>query len=174
MVKAKRRRRRLGRKARNRKDLGTPEARTHRRALIGDADPTLAGYQLGILLARGVITHQQHDAGCHYAYLCGRVLGRTKPVSLAESVGGAELSDAAMEDITHRWRQAVTVLFVAGRRSKDAVDNAAAYERLPGWTLRHRPRGSDAADAAALVDGLESLVSWRLGRIRAPVLWAAE
>lgn len=174
MAKGTRQRRRLGQKPRSRIDRGTPEAQARRKELVGNGDPALGAYPLGILFCRGIITAPQHDAGCHYAYLCGRVLGRTKPVSLAERPAPAEISDRALADISLRWREAVAVLFSVGRRSKDAVDNVAVYERIPGWLWRDRPRDGDAREAAALVDGLSALVAWRNGKVPAPVPQAAE
>lgn len=167
-----RRRRRPAR--RHGADLGTPEAQARRRALVGDADPRLAGYPLGVLLARAAIAADEHEAGCHYAYLCGRVLGRTQPYTPVARGSGSELSDDALANVTARWHEAVRVLMQVGRPAKDAVDNAAVFERLPGWLLRSRPRAGDAARCEALRSGLAALASWRRGQLRAPLLEAAE
>ena len=153
-------------------DRGTPEQQARRQALIGSAAPHLAEYPLGVLLARGLISAEQHDAGCHYAYLAGRVLGRTKPYRAdAAGSGGAELTEAALASVERRWLQAVRMLFDAGRRAKDAVDNVAIFERLPGWLAREQPRPGDAAEQQALVAGLESLARWRAGQLQ-PVFLA--
>ena len=106
---SKRRRRRLGTKRTPEADLGTPEARAHKLALVGSADPALAEYPLGVLLARGILTPEQHDAGCHYAYLAGRVLGRTKPYRADLGGGGGEaLTEGALAAV--EFGQARTTL----------------------------------------------------------------
>lgn len=152
-------------------DRGTPEQQARRRALIGAAAAHLAEYPLGVLLARGLVTAEQHDAGCHYAYLAGRVLGRTKPYRAeAAGGGGAELTEAARASIERRWLEAVRLLLGAGRRAKDAVDNAAIFERLPGWLAREQPRPNDTAEQQALVAGLDVLARWRAGQLRSVVL----
>ncbi len=135
-------------------DCGTPEAQARKRELVGDGDPALAGYPLGVLLARRVITQDQHDAGRHYAYLAGRVLGRTRPYRPDSGSGGStELGEGALEAVEDRWREAAAALLAAGRRAKDAVDNAALFERLPV-----------AAELGALTAGLDALALWRRGR----------
>ena len=167
---SKRRRRRRGTKRTPEADLGTPEARAHKLALVGSADPALAEYPLGVLLARGILTPEQHDAGCHYAYLAGRVLGRTKPYRADLGGGGGEaLTEGALAAVERRWHDAVRALLDAGRRAKDAVDNAAMFERVPGWLLRQQPRLGDDIDRRALLSGLDALAAWRAGRVR-PIL----
>ena len=126
-------------------DCGTPEAQARKRELVGDGDPALAGYP---------ITQDQHDAGRHYAYLAGRVLGRTRPYRPDSGSGGStELGEGALEAVEDRWREAAAALLAAGRRAKDAVDNAALFERLPV-----------AAELGALTAGLDALALWRRGR----------
>jgi hypothetical protein len=175
VTQAKRRRRRRGTKRTPEIDLGTPEARAHKVALVGPADPALAEYPLGVLLARGILTPEQHDAGCHYAYLAGRVLGRTKPYRAdLGGGGGEELGEGALAAVERRWHEAVRALLDAGRRAKDAVDNVAIFERLPGWLVRSQPRLGDDRERLALVHGLEALAAWRRGRARPVLAQAAE
>ena len=161
MAPVRRRRRKATR--RTEPDRGTPEAQARRYALIGTADPALAEYPLGVLLARGVITGEQHDAGCHYAYLAGRVLGRTKPYRADQGGSGAALNEVAIDAIERRWHQAVRTLLDAGRRAKDEVDNVALFERLPSWVGAESPRLGDARSCEELVAGLEALALWRRG-----------
>ena len=152
------------RKPRRLPDRGTPEAQARKRELVGAGDPALAEYPLGVLLARGLISPAQHDAGRHYAYLAGRVLGRTRPYRPDAGSGGAELGDGALAAVEDRWRAAVAALLTAGRRAKDAVDNVALFERMPPRLLRREPRVGDALEHAALAAGLDALAAWRGGR----------
>ena len=43
-------------------DRGTPECQARRLALVGSVGDQRAEYPLGVLLARGAITQDQHDA----------------------------------------------------------------------------------------------------------------
>jgi len=56
-------------------DQGTPELQARRAVLVGGSDPALSEHPLGIMLARGLITPEQHEAGCYYAGLYGRAVG---------------------------------------------------------------------------------------------------
>ena len=147
------------------KDLGTPEQQQRKRVLVGDADPKYSEYPLGVLLARDIITQDQHDAGCRYAYLAGRVLGKMGPSGsqmhvdrMASGPWYNEDQDDAMEIIEPLWREACGALENCGRRVKVAVDNAT-YHRLWPVALIVRP-GLAEFD---LIDGLQALVRWRDG-----------
>ena len=133
-------------------DLGTPEAQRKRLELVGgEAPPELAEYPLGVLLARRTIARDEHDAGCHYAYLRGKALGNTTVFGmfrlLFPSGGGRALDGDAQATVEARWRAAAAALLAAGRPAKDAVDNAAIYLRLPRW-LKPTVGGGRAAPAS--------------------------
>ena len=59
-------------------DLGTPEALARRARLAGGGDPVLTESPLGVMLARGLIGQEQHDAGRTYAALYRQAVGRTQ------------------------------------------------------------------------------------------------
>ncbi|MGH6932505.1 MAG: hypothetical protein ACREEE_08735, partial [Dongiaceae bacterium] len=61
--------------ARPKVDLGTPEARARRERMAAGADPALTEYPLGLLLARQLISDEQHEAGCYYGFLYGQAIG---------------------------------------------------------------------------------------------------
>ena len=131
--------------------------------MVGDANPALSEYPLGVLLARGIVTQEQHDAGVKDAFLAGRVLGRTKPYrpdAAGASVTGDETLTPKMEE---RWREAVDRLLLCGRRCKDAVDNVVVFHRFPSWLGRPRPRASDTREFDALIDSLTVLAAWKSG-----------
>ena len=152
-------------------DLGTPEAQRKRLELVGEAPPELAEYPLGVLLARGTIARDEHDAGCHYAYLRGKALGNTTVFGmfrlLFPSGGGRALDGDVQATVEARWRAAAAALLAAGRPAKDAVDNAAIYLRLPRWLKPTvgdggggpRPRPGDRGERQALVSGLRALAA---------------
>ena len=151
-------------------DLGTPEAQRKRLELVGgEAPPELAEYPLGVLLARRTIARDEHDAGCHYAYLRGKALGNTTVFGmfrlLFPSGGGRALDGDAQATVEARWRAAAAALLAAGRPAKDAVDNAAIYLRLPRWLKPTvggggpRPRPGDRGEKEALVRGLRFLAA---------------
>ena len=160
-------------------DLGTPEAQRKRIELVGRAAPELAEYPLGVLLARGLITRDQHDAGCHYAYLRGKALGNTTVFGMFRALfptgGGRALDEDTQVVVEARWRAAASTLLAAGRPAKDAVDNAALYLRLPRWLKpaledgagRQRPRHGDRREREDLLAGLRALAAhFRLGARR--------
>ena len=84
-------------------DLGTPEAQRKRFDLVGGAPPELAEYPLGVLLARGIITRDEHDAGCRYAHLRGKALGNATVFVmfriLFPSGGGRALDEEAQATV---------------------------------------------------------------------------
>jgi hypothetical protein len=58
-------------------DHGTPELQAHRERLAGAGDPAAAESPLGLMLARGLIEREQHDAARYYAFLYRQTVGRT-------------------------------------------------------------------------------------------------
>src|SRR5215470_11916653 len=78
-------------------DRGTPELRAHRERLAAGGDPALTEYPLGLLLTRGLVSREQHEAGCYYAFLYGRSIGRTQvncsSLSGATAAGYADRHD---------------------------------------------------------------------------------
>src|SRR3972149_2713330 len=57
---------------------GGAEAQARRARRAGGPDPALSEYPLGLMLARRLVSAEQHEAGCHYAFLYGRTIGRTQ------------------------------------------------------------------------------------------------
>lgn len=147
------------RTARPKVDRGTPELRAKRQAMVGGADPVLAEHPLGILYARDILDADQYRAGLRYAFLFGKVYGRTTAATgemerLSGGDAGPDLSDRDAERYEADLRRARTCLLAVGRAAKDAVDNAAVYERLPAWLFRGRPA---PGARRPLVEGLRAL-----------------
>ena len=99
-------------------DGGTLELQARRAALVGAGDPALAEYPLGIMLARGLISAEEHGAGCYYAALYAKAVARTALSCahiyrrmLAESGQGHELDDKSQEHIERLFRQGKGALY---------------------------------------------------------------
>jgi hypothetical protein len=153
-------------------DQGTPEVQARRATLAAGGDPALTEYPLGLLLARGVIGAEQHEAGCYYAFLYGRAVGRTQ-VSCERQYGrmmaeGALdrrlLSDEAQAQIEALFRRGKNRLLAAGRRVCDATENVVVFGRIPrfldgsGWS-NAAIRRSDLIERDAVLAGLDALVA---------------
>ena len=52
----------------------SPQLLAKRAVMMGFADPTLSTYPLGVLFGRRLIDLDQHNAGCHFAWLYAAVL----------------------------------------------------------------------------------------------------
>jgi hypothetical protein len=164
-------------------DRGTPELRAHRERLAAGGDPALTEYPLGLLLARGLVSREQHEAGCYYAFLYGRSIGRTQVncsyLFGAQAAGYADrhdLTEAELAKLQALFRQGKNRLLAAGRRVCDATENLVVFGRLPRFLDggRRRPQSAwraDEAELAAVRLGLEVLVACygraagRLGRM---------
>jgi hypothetical protein len=164
-------------------DRGTPELQAYRERLAGGGDPVLTEYPLGLLLARGLVSREQHEAGCYYAFLYGRSIGRTQVncsyLFGAQAAGYADrhdLTEADLAKIQALFRQGKNRLLAAGRRVCDATENLTVFGRAPRFldAGRRRPPSAwraDEAELAAVRLGLEVLVACygraagRLGRM---------
>ena len=133
-------------------DRGTPEQQARRFKLIGDAPQELASYPLGVLMARKIITLDMHNAGSNYSRLYRCVIGKFRAPS-----GANPIPDDVAEEMQSRFDVMREALKNAGRRSKDTVDNAAVFDRFPGWLFRKTIRPGDARDVEALCRGLYAL-----------------
>lgn len=167
-------RRRRGRPRLDRPDIdpGTPELQARRAALAGDGDAALSEYPLGLMLARGLIGREQHEAGCRYGFLYGRAIGKgTLSCAgiydrLAAEVrsSGPVTSEAQEARDQALFRLGKNQLLAAGRRVCDATENAIVFGRMPRFLLEAGWRGAgarraDSAELAALVTGLDALVA---------------
>ena len=107
---------RRGRPNRDRPDIdrGTPELQAHRERLAAGGDPALTEYPLGLLLARGLVSREQHEAGCYYAFLYGRSIGRTQ-VDCSYLLGAAAAGYADRHDLTEAELAKLQSLFRHGK-----------------------------------------------------------
>ncbi len=151
-------------------DTGTPELQARRSALVGGGDPALAEHPLGIMLARGLISAEEHEAGCYYALLYARAVARTHLSSahvyqrmLAESGRAATLDDKGQEHVENLFRQGKNRLLAAGRRVSEATENLAVFGRPARFLDVRRTaelrRGADFTEFQAVLEGLAVLAA---------------
>ena len=151
-------------------DSGTPELQARRSALVGAGDPVLAEYPLGIMLARDLISAEEHEAGCYYATLYAKAVARTSLSCahiyrrmLAESGRAQELDDKSQEHIERLFRHGKNRLLAAGRRVSEATENLAVFGRSARFLDRRQTaqlrRGADHGEFHAVLNGLAVLVA---------------
>jgi hypothetical protein len=151
-------------------DQGTPEQQARRRALAAGEDPALTEHPLGLMLARGLISVEQHEAGSYYAMLYGWAVARADLSvaalyrrMLAEGGGGEEIGEEDLVRIQALYRLGKNRLLAAGRRIAAATENIAVFgrparflSRPAGTRLR---RGADFTELGAVLEGLSVLVA---------------
>jgi hypothetical protein len=152
-------------------DKGTPELQARRVRLAAGGDPALTEYPLGLMLARGLATDEQHEAGCYYAFLYGRTIGRTQINynQLYQRIAAAfteeqDLSEEARVRIESLFRHGKNRLLAAGRRVCDATENLVVFGRSPRFldpAGRRQPGAlrADATELEAVRTGLDVLVA---------------
>ena len=171
-MKSWRRRRGRPRQERPETDLGTPEVQARRALLIQAGDPALSEYPLGVMLARGLIGREQHEAGCYYGFLYGRVIGKGE-VSCAGIYDRLAAEVRPNRPMVSEEREArdqalfrlgKNQLLAAGRRVCDATENIVVFGRMARFIDLYGRRGAaarrgDAAELAAVLSGLAALVA---------------
>jgi hypothetical protein len=136
-------------------------------ALVDGGDPALSAHPLGVLLARQVIDADHYAAGVRYAFLFGKVFGRTKIVAHYADilVGSRDRVDLSESDAT-RYEAALRRCWHAiaplGIQAKRLLDDVAVYERFPAWALSDRASGGDHQDRRLLRSAL-SILAGRTG-----------
>jgi predicted DNA-binding protein with PD1-like motif len=101
----------------------------------------LLEYPLGILLARGVITKSEHDAGIEFAKLrvkAGISEGQTIQCHLASmlprNVAGDEIQDEKLERAMRRFKAAYQAI---PRMSRKITLNVVCFGEHPDYLYRH-------------------------------------
>jgi hypothetical protein len=143
-------------------DCGTAELQAKRQALVGGGDPTLSAHPLGVLRARQVIDDDLVAAGIRYAFLFGKVFGRTKIVAhYADSLVGSrdvtELNDDDAARFESALRDCWRGIAPLGPKAKRLLDDVAVYERFPAWALTGGVSDADRDDCRQLVAALRVL-----------------
>ena len=142
------------------KDKGTPEGAA-RRASLARGDPQLWEYTLGRMFSHNLITQEQLDVACTYAWLYKRVCGTGSPAAMRYELGGYDLGDESIARIRERFVDAANTLNRIGLHAKTTVDNIAVFDREPRWLRPHWPwniKPEDHREAQNLYQGLEQLL----------------
>ena len=151
-------------------DLGTPEALARRQRLAGGGDPVLTESPLGVMLARGLIGQEQHDAGRTYAALYRQSVGRTQLScdrhysQMVADAGrmAATRDEADQARIEERFRRGKNRLLAAGRRVCEVTENLVVFGVAPRF-LEARLCGfggrGDTGELDAVLLGLETLAA---------------
>ena len=111
------------------RDHGTPEVILKRLHIVGPGDPAKAHYQLGILLERGQITEEQHQAGLVYARafriaVCAPQIRANGALARLMPSDSRDVSETLREELTQTWKRMVKVL----GRVKPATDNVVLFD----------------------------------------------
>jgi hypothetical protein len=130
----------------------------------------LTEHPLGIMLARGLISREQYEAGCQYATLyiqtvaptTARVASHYRRL-LAEGWGGQEIAEEDLCRLQALFRLGKNRLLAAGPRIVRATENLAVFGRPARFLSRSAKmtlkRGPDFAELEAVLDGLSVLVA---------------
>jgi hypothetical protein len=151
-------------------DRGTPELQAHRERLAGAGDPAAAESPLALMLARGLIDREQHDAARFYAFLYRQAVGRThlscdphyRQLATGTVRPPDERGEAEQAGLEARFRQGKNRLLAAGRRVCEATENLAVFGLPPRFFDRERPshaRPRDALELEAVLCGLATLAA---------------
>lgn len=142
-------------------DKGTAELQRMRQWLAGHGDPALTSYPLGVLLANGEVTEQQHKAGCRYAFLHAVVFGRASVAAVSfERVGrgwAGDWDDRWLAAREAELRRLTFRLMEHPARLRMALDSVVVYERTPRWMRPVRPRPADVREADLFIKALDLL-----------------
>ena len=111
------------------RDHGTPESILKRLHIVGPGDPAKAHYQLGIMLERGQITEEQHQAGLVYAKtfriaICAPQIRANGALARLMPSDSREVSETLREELTAVWKRMVKAL----GRVKAPTDNVVLFD----------------------------------------------
>ncbi len=148
---------------RDAQDRGTPEIQAIRRKLAAGGDAALTEYPLGMLRLRQMIDGDQHEAGCHYAFLYRQAVGRAQVScdrlyrELLAVPGGGERPEAVQARLEAQYRAAKRRLLAAGHRACEATEDVAVFGRMPLILADAQAGGQGARQLQAIRAGLDAL-----------------
>jgi hypothetical protein len=151
-------------------DHGTPQIQAKREAALAGAPPidgsgtppdrALAASALGILLAYGHVTAEQHSEALRYRVLHCAKFG---PIGLANSQGG-EATDARLVILEERLAEYERHL---SRDERETLVWVACADHIPYWfdclRLKLKLRPEDERERALLISALDALIHARSG-----------
>lgn len=142
-------------------DRGTDELQRRRALDQGKRrNPQLLEYPLGVLYEHDQITTEMWEAGCRYAWLYGRAVGRQRARACQAATeyaeGRQELDEGTEVEIERDFREAADLL--AGVPAiKRIVDDLVVFERRPEWLGPCFPTVAHMTEASLLQVGLTFL-----------------
>ena len=152
-------------------DPGTPEIQMRRNYLARGADPASAESPLGLMLARDLVSADQHWAGCRYGMLYRLSVGRTQVTlnrlydALSGGSGETRAVDAdSLVEARERFLTAKRHLLSAGRPVAAAVENLAVFHHWPEFLTRvtaanDNMRTSERRELDLVCRGLDALLN---------------
>ncbi len=147
-------------RAQRMRDKGTDELRARREWLAGEGDMVKTTYPLGILLANGAITEEQHTTGCRMAWLYAVVYGKVSIGAAAYERSGGHMDRPEHEDEAV-WQAEVKRLLKAlsgiSRHVRDDVVSLVVYERVPKFMRPGFQADKDVAHSERVRAGLRLL-----------------
>lgn len=133
------------------------------KAACSEVDTTLSEYPLGVLMARGIINADQHQAGQKFAALYAKATGRM--AELGFDPGQGDLDEESQERIEKQYVECREMLVRNSRRAFDSVVNICVYRRTPRWAKPFRyARPSFERDKVDFIKGLDLLAAALIGR----------
>jgi hypothetical protein len=157
-------------KGRNTRDEGTPELRRMRAILAGSADTAASVHPLALMLAKDLISEDQHRAGWRFAALYRLGVGRTdisyrrlyEGLAGESGAGRAIIDEVFLARARERYLVARRTLEKEGRAVTRDTENMAVFGIFPDFLFRLQPtkRNKDSGGAlhlARLCRGLDAL-----------------
>jgi len=113
----------------------------YRKRAVGEADAgrNEAGYELGRMMLKGIVSDRQHRAGCDYALLVAdyqRCIGYPAPYPQGIDLGaarglalGSDPDETKIKRIVGQYMRSITAISDAGRAADRAVREVCVYDR---------------------------------------------
>lgn len=147
------------RQNRSSRDLGTPEL-IAKRIGASPSDPTMSTCPIDILLSRGIISPEAHDAAVYWGSLRKMVFGKALPpaVDLLQITNASSPQEFDRGEAEMRYREAAKMVQSYSRQSFTALENIVVYERTPDWL---DSLGRHPAQREHFMTALGALLAWK-------------
>lgn len=137
------------------RDYGTPELRLKRLSISAD-DPTLSTRPMDVLLARRLISEDEHAAGARFLAYRIAIYGKPHVKSREfDRIRGPRV-DNDDSGIHQSYANACDLLAKEGRKVFDAIQQLVIYEIWPLWLLNKEVH----EDRSLVKRGFEVLAEW--------------
>jgi len=130
----------------------SPQLLAKRAVMMGFADPVLSTYPLGVLFGRRLIDLDQHNAGCHYAWLYAAVLRVPTGPTVCRLDGTRSGYGEAAQGTQERRQRVFKMLDVP-----NLIRDIAVFGVFPGFLLSTRWTGQELTMLLNVQHGLVAL-----------------